>query len=183
MLYKKYGRSLKQEFRMSLAKRCIIIFVVFITCVGCDQATKSIARSALSESATWSFLGGTVRLHLVYNQGGFLSLGASLPGHWRKGLFIIGAGCLLMGALSYALLCKPRNVSTLLAVALIFAGGAGNFYDRIAYGGVVVDFINIGIGPLRTGIFNVADVAIFLGMLILISTALRRDNPQRLPRP
>jgi signal peptidase II len=167
---------------MSLTKRCIIIIVVFISCVGCDQATKSIARSVLSETSTCSCFGDTVRLHLVYNKGGFLSLGASLPTHWRKGLFIIGAGCLLMGALAFAFLSKPRNFSTLLAFALIFAGGAGNFYDRIAYGGMVVDFINIGIGPVRTGIFNVADVIIFAGLLILISTALRREKTQRLPR-
>lgn len=166
---------------MRYVKRCVIIIVVFVTCVGCDQATKSIARSVLSETGTWSCLGDTVRLNLVYNKGGFLSLGESLPAHWRKGLFIIGAGFLLMGVLAYAVLSKPRNSSAVLAVALVFAGGSGNLYDRITYGGMVVDFINIGIGPVRTGIFNVADLMIFIGLLILIFTALRRENSVRLP--
>lgn len=168
---------------MSYVKRWVIIFVVFVSCVGCDQATKSVARSVLSESGTWSCLGDTVRLQLVYNKGGFLSLGASLPAHWRKGLFIIGAGSLLMAALAYAVLSKPRSFPAVLAASLVSAGGAGNLYDRIAYGGVVVDFLNIGIGPVRTGIFNVADVAIFIGLLILISAALRREITERLQGP
>lgn len=168
---------------MRFVKRWVIIFVVFVSCVGCDQATKSIARSVLSETVTWSCLGDTVRLHLVYNKGGFLSLGASLPAHWRKGLFIIGAGSLLMGVLAYAVLSKPRNFSAVLAAALVFGGGSGNLYDRITCGGMVVDFINIGIGPVRTGLFNVADLMIFIGLLILIFTALRRENSERLPSP
>ena len=168
---------------MSYVKRCVVILVVFISCVGCDQATKSVARSFLSGSATRTFLGDTVRLHLVYNKGGFLSLGASLPEHWRRGLFIVGTVCLLAGMLAFAFLSKSRSLSRVLAVALVFAGGAGNLFDRIAYGGGVVDFINIGVGPVRTGIFNVADVVIFIGLVILCSTAWRRENTERLPGP
>ena len=55
----------------------------------------------------------------------------------------------------------------LFGVALFVAGGASNLVDRIAYG-VVVDFMNVGIGPLRSGIFNVADMAIVLGVFILV---------------
>ena len=55
----------------------------------------------------------------------------------------------------------PRQVHCLFA-----AGGASNLVDRIAYGSVI-DFMNLGIGSLRTGIFNVADMAIMLGAGIL----------------
>jgi signal peptidase II len=178
-LYKKDGE--RRELCMSNIKRFVIIFVVFVSCVGCDQATKSVARSVLAGSGTWSCLGDTVRLQLAYNKGGFLSLGATLPAHWRKGLFTMGTALLLLGALAYAFLSKSRSFSAVLAVALVLAGGVGNLYDRIAYGGVVVDFINIGIGPVRTGIFNVADVAIFIGLLILICTALGREKIEHLP--
>jgi signal peptidase II len=57
-------------------------------------------------------------------------------------------------------------------VALFVAGGASNLVDRIAHG-VVIDFMNVGIGPLRTGIFNVADVAIMLGAGILMFEGYR----------
>jgi signal peptidase II len=55
----------------------------------------------------------------------------------------------------------------LIGVWLVFAGGASNWVDRVVRGSVV-DFMNVGIGPLRTGIFNVADVAIMVGVAVLL---------------
>ena len=52
--------------------------------------------------------------------------------------------------------------------------GSGNLIDRILHDGTVVDFLNFGIGSLRTGIFNVADVAIMGGAALLIFTALSK---------
>jgi len=63
-----------------------------------------------------------------------------------------------------------QKALSILALSLIFSGGLSNFYDRIANNGAVVDFLNIGIGSLRTGIFNVADIAIMLGVLLLVCT-------------
>ena len=54
-----------------------------------------------------------------------------------------------------------------MAVALLLAGGIGNLLDRLFHGGLVIDFLNMGIGPLRTGIFNVADMAIMAGFALL----------------
>ena len=50
---------------------------------------------------------------------------------------------------------------------LFVAGGISNLVDRIAMGSVI-DFLNVGIGPIRTGIFNVADVAILAGIALLL---------------
>src|SRR4030095_6814365 len=58
---------------------------------------------------------------------------------------------------------------------LVIAGGASNWIDRVVRGSVV-DFMNVGIGPLRTGIFNVADVAIMVGVAIVALTAFRNDR-------
>lgn len=52
--------------------------------------------------------------------------------------------------------------------ALIIGGGLSNLIDRIINQGAVIDFMNIGVGSLRTGIFNVADVAIMVGMFIFV---------------
>ena len=51
-------------------------------------------------------------------------------------------------------------------LTLLIAGGLGNLIDRLVYG-YVTDFLNVGIGSLRTGIFNVADMAIMLGVGLL----------------
>ena len=55
----------------------------------------------------------------------------------------------------------------LFGLALVAAGSLSNFADRVAYGRVI-DFLNVGIGGLRTGIFNVADVAIMVGVALFL---------------
>jgi signal peptidase II len=64
----------------------------------------------------------------------------------------------------------------LAALVLFVAGGASNWVDR-ALRGNVVDFLNVGIGPLRTGIFNVADMAIMLGIALWLFAELRTPSP------
>jgi signal peptidase II len=54
-----------------------------------------------------------------------------------------------------------------MAMALIASGGVGNLWDRFARGGSVVDFLNLGVGPVRTGILNIADLAIVAGAVFL----------------
>ena len=68
-----------------------------------------------------------------------------------------------------------RYALSLIGVALFVAGGASNLVDRIAYG-MVIDFMNVGVGPVRTGIFNVADVAIMLGAGILAVEGARSNR-------
>jgi signal peptidase II len=137
---------------MHIAKRLALILVVLVGCVGCDQTTKSIAQFYLPSTEAWSFLGDTVRLQLTYNPGAFLSLGASLPAFWRHAVFSVGGGVLLLGMLGYALFTKRLTPVGVVAIASCFAGGVSNLTDRWAYGGYVVDFIHLGIGPvLRTG--------------------------------
>ena len=65
---------------------------------------------------------------------------------------------------------QAPNETTSQGIELFLAGGISNFYDRATNNGAVVDFLNIGIGSVRTGIFNIADVALMLGIgLILLS--------------
>lgn len=164
---------------MSFAKRFILIFFVLVFCVGCDQVTKSIVRSVLPTTEPWSYLSDTLRLQLVYNRGAFLSLGSSLPEAWRQGIFTIGAGLLLLGALTYAFLHKPGRPSIVLAFALFSAGGVSNLFDRLAHGGLVVDFINIGVGSVRTGIFNIADIVIIVGVFVFVTATLLQHQKER----
>jgi signal peptidase II len=154
---------------MNFSKRLILICIVLISFVGCDQATKSIAVSTLTDMKTFSYFGDTLRLQLTYNRGAFLSLGSSLPGVLRHSLFTVGICFPLLGALTYVLFSK----------SLFFAGGVGNLIDRFIHNGSVVDFINIGIGPLRTGIFNIADVAIVGGSTCLFLVILRKQKENR----
>jgi signal peptidase II len=165
---------------MSKIMRLVLLAAIAAASVGCDQITKSIAQDKLQLGAVHSYLGDTVRLQLAHNYGAFLGLGSSLSAEWRQGLWSIAVGVVLFGMLCYALLAKLLDRPTLAALALIVAGGASNLYDRLTYGGYVIDFLNVGIGPLRTGIFNVADMGIMAGAFIMLWTALR--GPRARPK-
>jgi signal peptidase II len=61
---------------------------------------------------------------------------------------------------------RIRQSLPTLGLVLFVAGGASNLIDRILQGRVV-DFLNVGVGTLRTGVFNVADVAIMAGAALV----------------
>ena len=123
-------------------------------------------------------LGGTIRLEYAENPGGFLSLGDHLPPRWRSVAFTgIGiAGTLAVFA--YALLFCSERIQ-LAAVSLMCAGAAGNLLDRLLWGGYVTDFLNVGVGPVRTGIFNLADLSLTAGALILAFATLCNTTKKR----
>ena len=140
--------------------RLALTLAVLLT-IGCDRVTKHAATTFLSGLPSRSYLADTVRLGYVENTGTFLSLGAELPSAVRTGLFTVGTGLLLCMLVFIAIRHSWDRLST-LGLALFAAGGASNWIDRVTRGSVV-DFLNVGVGSLRTGVFNVADVAIMLG--------------------
>lgn len=163
---------------MNIAKRLILILSVLVCCAGCDRVSKTYAEARLSRTHTLSLLAGSLRLQLSHNEGAFLSLGASLPKPWREALLRGGVACLLAGLLAYAVFFAPPSPWPIGGASLVFAGGASNLADRFLYDGYVVDFINVGLGSFRTGIFNVADVAITAGILMLLFGAHRAGRPR-----
>jgi signal peptidase II len=149
-------------------RHIFLVVTILLGCVGCDQATKSLARDHLQGQAPVSFLGGAVRLEYAENPGAFLSLGASLPHHLGLAVFTIGGTIAVLGILLYALIALPPGSLRASAVALVSAGGIGNLIDRILHDGRVTDFLYIGVGPAQTGIFNVADVTLMAGLTLFV---------------
>ena len=148
-------------------KRSLLVLLLLIFCVGCDQLTKDVAHQYLALQPPQSWFYDTVRLHYAENTGAFLSLGGDLSEGVRVFLFrVFPALCLV--ALAIVLFAQPIPLSTAIAWSLVLSGGLGNLLDRIMNDGRVIDFMNLGIGPLRTGIFNVADVCITTGVVLLI---------------
>ena len=145
----------------------MLVALVITTCIGCDQATKFVAKGYLSPDAAISFASDLFRLQYAENSGAFLSLGSSLPEHWRQLIFTVFVGVFLFGLLFYVLLGRDVSIHHATFLSLICGGGLSNLIDRIAYDGRVVDFLNVGIGSLRTGICNVADMAITAGAVLL----------------
>lgn len=161
------------------ALRLTLLATVLCT-IGCDRVTKQIASEALFSGDVRHYLADTVRLEYAENTGGFLGLGANLPEPWRGVLFTAATGLVLLLMAGFAVRSRSEAWS-LFGACLVFAGGASNWFDRVLRGSVT-DFMNIGIGPLRTGIFNVADVSIMLGVSITVLVMLRRSHQRQADR-
>src|SRR5262245_4188399 len=153
---------------MTKVGRMLVLLAIAAATIGCDRATKYFAVTTLAGTPGQSLFAGTVRLEYAENSGGFLSLGANLPPAVRAAIFKVGTGLILVGTLIAAIKLHLTGWP-LVGLSLAWAGGASNWVDRVARGSVV-DFLNVGFGALRTGIFNVADVAVMLGACIFVFT-------------
>lgn len=153
-------------------KYTVVATIVFV-CLILDQWTKVLAERYLAGHPTRTYLGDTFRLLYLENRGAFLSLGAGLPESVRHWVFVVGVAVIVLALL--VMLLRETRLTTLEVVAfsLVIAGGIGNLIDRVSFG-VVRDFMNMGIGSLRTGVFNVADVAITTGAVIILVDLVRK---------
>jgi signal peptidase II len=159
----------------TISARFLLLLAVVAT-IGCDRVTKHVAAVTLAGAPAQSFLADTFRLEYLENRGAFLGLGAEWPRPARVAMFSIGNGLFLLAVAVMAIRLRWSGLM-LAAAALFVAGGVSNLLDRLAYGSVI-DFMNVGIGPVRTGIFNVADMAILAGVALALA-ASRADRRAR----
>ncbi|MFZ5471190.1 MAG: signal peptidase II [Myxococcota bacterium] len=164
---------------MKTPQRILWTAITLLLTVGCDQATKRIATHTLKSAPAYSYLGDTFRLVYAENRGAFLSLGASLPDAARFWILTVIVGLLLVGIVLYTLLSPKLHRAQVIGYALIGGGGISNWVDRATHDGLVVDFMNMGIGPLRTGVFNVADLAIIAGIALLMLESWTLDRQSK----
>ncbi len=162
------GFGLRPSIPLMLKTRFYALLILIVGIVSCDQATKRLAISHLRDAPRQTYLQDTIRFEYAENEGAFLGLGNAWNESVRFGLFVVGNGVLLSWIGLWMWRHRTAPSGQLIGLALIWGGGVSNFADRIFSDGRVVDFLNMGIGSVRTGIFNVADVAIMAGMGLLI---------------
>jgi signal peptidase II len=162
-------------------KRCqvLIFLALLLTCVGCDQLAKQIAHSTLAGSTGVSLAADTLRLELTLNPGAFLSLGAGLPAGMRQFIFLGAVPFLLAVICFVALRSGISSGWSLVGLSIVAGGGLANWLDRLQHGGAVTDFVSVGLGPVRTGVFNLADVCIVAGVALLLLVSLRPGGSRR----
>lgn len=161
---------------MTRLNRAALIGLLLLACVGCDRISKDLAQQHLASQPPMSWFYDNVRLGYAENTGAFLSAGAELPPWARRVLFQYLPGAFLTGALTVLLVARNRSRVWSVGWCLLLSGGIGNLWDRMAHDGRVIDFMNVGIGGLRTGIFNVADVCISIGVVLLLFESFRQSR-------
>ncbi len=148
-------------------KRYVLVLSLIAVSVGLDRWTKILALEHLQGQAARNIVGEFIQLVFVENTGAFLSFGADLPDALRLVALTILPSLLLLGLLLYTLFGNIPNNWQIAAFSLICGGGMSNLFDRITEG-KVVDFMVMGIGALRTGVFNTADVSIMIGLFMML---------------
>lgn len=160
--------QLKKQSKQSRSE-ILGVGLIFSATILVDQCSKSWAKATLRSHDPTDYLGGIFRLEYAENPGAFLGFGGTLSPELRFWIFTV----LVAGFLTYASVMLgltffrlPRDRAQQIGLALLVSGGIGNLWDRVLYHRVV-DFMNMGFGVLRTGIFNVADAAIMAGIVLL----------------
>jgi signal peptidase II len=167
---------------MAKGKKYLVFLLIIVLGVALDQITKVVATANLyatcnDESPNWDPSNCPYDPHAlftwthIYNDGAFLSLGATWSPTMRLIVLTILPGLLLIGVMVFMLRSDKVRSLDVVIFALIAAGGLGNIIDRIL-AGKVVDFMFMNFGFAHTGIFNVADLYIVVGVGLFILAAI-----------
>lgn len=142
------------------------IFIVSLAVVVIDQITKLVVKYTLHYNQPVEIIGNFVRLTYIENPG--MAFGLRVANPTFLTIFASFASIIIF---IYIIRARHEKFFTRFALALILGGAIGNLIDRFLYG-QVVDFIDIGIRQARWPVFNVADSAVSIGMIILVSVML-----------
>ncbi len=153
-----------------------VLFVVFGS-IAIDQGTKIWARNKFEGQGATSYFNDIFKWVFAENEGAFLGWGSELTGIPNFLLLKLFPTLLILGLFYMVLFSKEFLRNQIIPMSLILGGGLSNLYDRMAYG-KVVDFMNMGIGDLRTGIFNVADMFILAGIIWYVFTIFSKEARQ-----
>ena len=155
----------------------VIVFIISMN-IGCDQSTKFLAKKYLNPSNYIQVIDDYFVLHYAENKGGFLSLFSTLPKIVRVIILSILPSIFLVLTTYYVFRNKNMSLVYLLALCSIIGGGLSNIADRFN-NDYVIDFMNIGIGNIRSGIFNFADLSIMFGSFLVVLIVFKQRSKDK----
>lgn len=131
-----------------------------------DCATKRVVESRLAVGEPKPVVGEVVRLTLSYNTNA--AMGLQVGGASRRLVLsaMTFAALIVLGVLYHR--TRPSERLRMIGVALVAGGALGNLIDRLRSSAGVVDFIDVGVANVRFWTFNVADMGITIGALLLL---------------
>ena len=154
-----------------MVNRVLIVLMVLFN-IGCDQLSKDVVRKNVAPNDYIRVVHDNLILTNVENTGAMLGFGQHLP-PIPKIILLQLLPVLVLLILLFRILQKSNlNNWLIFAFAFVIGGGIGNLIDRIVYGSVT-DFFQIKIGLLRTGIFNMADVSVTMGVIVILFLSFR----------
>jgi signal peptidase II len=158
--------------------RKLVLLILILSNIGCDQVSKGIVRKNISAEQVIGFYNNNFIITKVENTGAALGLGQSLPPISKYILLNVIPLCALILMLSW-IGFRNKNIDwQTIGFSFIIGGGLGNLIDRFLYGSVT-DFFHIDLGLFKTGIFNMADVSVTVGAILLITHTILVKKTQK----
>ena len=147
--------------RLGITVAASLGLIVFVL----DQTAKRAVEAYVGIGESVPLIPGVIRLTHIKNSGGaFGILGGSQ-------IVLFAGSVLAVAVVLWMLLASPPSRFTALGCGLVLGGAAGNLLDRLTTG-EVTDYADLQFWPLREWpIFNVADTAIVLGVVMLLLAA------------
>lgn len=156
--------------------RHILITLIVLLSISIDQISKIWVRNNFESYNETSIIGDIFTLIKVENTGAFLGMGSELSEIPRVFLLIILPVVVLISITIYTYIDKTLDKISIIGFSLIIGGGVANIFDRIVYGSVT-DFLYINLGGIfKTGIFNIADLSVTSGMILILISSFKRRN-------
>lgn len=148
-------------------QQALLWYVLSLVVIGLDQWTKWLAELKLNFHEPVAVIEPILNWTLAYNYGAAFSFLAD-QGGWQK-WFFAGLSLAMSLFLVWYLTRAPRQAKLLnVGLALILGGAIGNLIDRVRIG-KVIDFIHVHYADVwHYPIFNVADIAICVGVAIVV---------------
>jgi len=148
--------------------RTLFIVLIIVFNILIDQISKFWVRANVVAGSNSEIIGDYFTLHNVENKGAFLGLGSDFSPILKIILLNVLPILVLTLVLFHIFRDKTLDKFSLIGFCCIIGGGIANLYDRVLYG-QVTDFWHIDLGGVfKTGIFNIADMSVMLGMGLLI---------------
>ena len=149
-------------------KRSISISIIIALSIFLDQISKILIRKNVEQYSDIKLIGEYFILTNVENSGAFLGMGSGFSPIMKSVFLIILPIIVLISIIIYVYRDKEIDKISLIGFSIIIGGGIGNIFDRIIYGSVT-DFLFIDLGGIfKTGIFNIADLAVTTGMILIL---------------
>tara|TARA_B100001287_G_scaffold212374_1_gene181214 strand:+ start:606 stop:1094 length:489 start_codon:yes stop_codon:yes gene_type:complete len=155
-------------------KRKILTTIIILLSIACDQISKVWARNNLESYTEKNIIGEVFSLIKVENTGAFLGMGSELSETLRVLLLIILPVIVLVSITVYTYIDKSLDKISIIGFSFIIGGGISNIFDRIIFGSVT-DFLYLNFGGIfKTGIFNVADLWVTTGMILILISSFKK---------
>jgi len=163
--------------RPAAARKTRIFWPLLALLVLADCTTKALAVERLSPAyEPHEVVGSMLQLTLAYNPG--TAFGLDL-GPWSRPLLIATTVVIVMVLLRTYRRAPAGDGARAMALALVCGGAVGNLLDRLRSARGVVDFIDVGLGAHRFWTFNLADVGVTTGAVLLMLVLWRQEQEER----